>query len=111
MIAYCGLDCEQCEAFVATWKNDDALRRDVADKWARLYNAAIRPEHINCTGCKSAGVKTLYCDQMCAVRKCAINRRLNTCADCADYPCATLTPILTASPPARARLDALRARS
>ena len=28
-IAYCGLDCETCEARLATVNNDDALRRRV----------------------------------------------------------------------------------
>ncbi|MEG1806496.1 MAG: DUF3795 domain-containing protein, partial [Clostridia bacterium] len=26
MIAYCGLDCEKCDAYIATINNDDALR-------------------------------------------------------------------------------------
>jgi len=29
-IAYCGLDCEKCEARIATMNNDDALRQKVA---------------------------------------------------------------------------------
>ena len=30
LIAYCGLDCEACEARTATLNNDDALREMVA---------------------------------------------------------------------------------
>ena len=33
MIGYCGLDCAQCEAFIATQNNDDALRAKVAAEW------------------------------------------------------------------------------
>src|SRR5512142_531120 len=102
MTAYCGLDCEQCGAFIATRTNDDALRAKVAEEWARLYHAPIKPEHINCTGCKSTGVKTYYCDQLCEVRKCAVSKPVNTCAECPDYPCTLLDPILTAAPQARA---------
>jgi hypothetical protein len=69
MTGYCGLICEKCEAFIATRDNDDALRREVAEKWGRLSHAPIKPEHINCTGCRSAGVKTYYCEQLCEVRK------------------------------------------
>ena len=29
-IAYCGIDCEKCEARVATKNNDDTLREKVA---------------------------------------------------------------------------------
>ena len=108
MIGYCGLDCEQCGAFIATQNNDDALRVKVAEEWARLYNAPIKPEHINCTGCQSTGVKTYYCDQMCEIRKCATKKSVSTCADCSDYACSALNAILRQAPQAKARLDALR---
>ena len=35
-IAYCGLNCEACEARLATMNNDDALRRKVAREWSEL---------------------------------------------------------------------------
>jgi hypothetical protein len=108
MIGYCGLDCEQCEAFIATRKNDDALRAKVAEKWARDYGAPIKAEHINCTGCLSAGVKTYYCDQLCEVRKCAVKKSVGTCADCSDFPCDVLEKILSQAPQARKNLEALR---
>ncbi len=108
MLGYCGLECTGCEAFIATSKNDDALRAKVAEQWGKQYGAPIKPEHINCTGCQSSGVKTYYCDQLCEVRKCATKRSVSTCADCADYACSLLTPILDAAPAARAARDALR---
>ena len=33
-IAYCGLDCETCEARIATVNDDNELREEVA-KWCR----------------------------------------------------------------------------
>lgn len=36
MIGYCGLDCVQCEAFIATKNDDNALRAKVAEEWAKL---------------------------------------------------------------------------
>ncbi len=108
MIAYCGLDCEQCEAFIATRKNDDAMRAMVAEKWARQFGAPIRPEHIHCTGCMSAGAKTYYCDQLCEVRKCAVQKSVGTCADCSDLACTALEKILREAPQARKNLEALR---
>ncbi|NLH18270.1 MAG: DUF3795 domain-containing protein [Phycisphaerae bacterium] len=108
MIGYCGLDCQKCGAFIATQKNDDALRAQVAEEWARLYNAPIKPEHINCTGCKAPGVKTYYCDQLCEIRKCARPKSIATCAACADYPCPRLDELHKAAPEAKTNLDALR---
>ena len=108
MIATCGLDCGRCGAFIATRDNDDAMRVKVAEEWARLYHAPIKPEHINCTGCRSAGVKTHYCDQLCEIRKFAMGRSLGTCAECSDFPCAKLDPIHQGAPQARQNLEALR---
>ena len=53
-IAYCGLDCETCEARLATIRNDDELRVKVAKLWSELNGAEITPEMINCTGSDSA---------------------------------------------------------
>ena len=108
MIGYCGLDCEQCEAFIATRTDDDALRAKVAEEWAKMTHAPIKPEHINCTGCLSAGVKTYFCDQLCEIRKCALNKSFSSCAVCSELPCGALNQILDGNPQARERLEALR---
>ena len=84
MIAYCGLDCEKCEAYIARKNDDQALREEVARKWAELNNAPILPEHINCDGCRMDGVKTFYCSDLCEIRKCATARGYETCRDCAE---------------------------
>ena len=52
MIGYCGLDCEKCDAYLATINDDQALREKTAKLWAELNNAPILPEHINCEGCR-----------------------------------------------------------
>jgi hypothetical protein len=57
-VAYCGLDCETCEARLATVSDDQALREKVAKEWTELNGVEITPEMINCTGCRIAGAKT-----------------------------------------------------
>jgi len=84
MIAYCGLDCEKCDAYIATKNNDNALREKTAKLWAEINNAPITSDMINCQGCRVSGVKTPYCDKMCEIRQCALNKKVTTCADCAD---------------------------
>jgi len=83
-IAYCGLDCEKCQARLATVNNDDALRRKVAALWSELNNAKITPEMINCAGCRISGAKTHYCDSLCPIRRCALGRKVETCGSCAE---------------------------
>ena len=50
MIGYCGLDCEKCDAYIATIHDDQALREKTAKLWSELNHAPILPEHINCEG-------------------------------------------------------------
>ena len=47
-IAYCGLNCEACEARLATVNNDDALRQRVAREWSDLNGVEITPEMNAC---------------------------------------------------------------
>ncbi len=50
LIGCCGLDCEKCDARVATVTNDNALREKTAALWTKLNGVTITPEMINCTG-------------------------------------------------------------
>lgn len=84
LIAYCGLNCEKCEAYIATQNNDNALREKVARLWSELNGVAITPEMINCEGCRLDGVKTPFCDSLCPIRQCALVKGCETCGDC---PC------------------------
>ncbi len=106
MIAFCGLDCEKCDAYIATKNNDRALREKTAEKWSELNNAVILPEHINCEGCRADGVKTLYCDSLCPIRKCAVGKGLETCGGCPDLDtCPTVGMVISNNP---AALDNLK---
>lgn len=89
MIGYCGLDCEKCDAYLATINDDQALREKTAKLWAELNNAPILPEHINCQGCRVDGVKTVFCDSLCAIRQCALQKGVTTCGDCPELDTCT----------------------
>ncbi|MBQ6493513.1 MAG: DUF3795 domain-containing protein [Erysipelotrichaceae bacterium] len=104
-IAYCGLDCEKCDARIATVNNDDQKRAEVAKLWSELNGAEITPEMINCTGCRIQGVKFPYCDAMCPIRKCAAEKKYETCADCEEMnSCEKLQAILSNVPEAAENL-------
>lgn len=77
-IGYCGLDCKKCDAYIATIRDDQALREKTAKLWAELNNAPILPEHINCEGCRADGAKTVFCEHMCEIRKCALGKGVAT---------------------------------
>lgn len=97
LIAYCGLDCEICDARIATLHNDDKLREKTAELWSKLNGAEITPEMINCTGCRSDGAKTPFCNALCPIRKCAVKMGGNTCADCNKMDRCETLGIITAN--------------
>ena len=104
-IACCGLDCETCEARLATVNNDDALRAKVAKLWSDLNGVEITPEMINCVGCRINGVKTPYCESLCPIRQCALGRGVETCGNCSEMEsCEKLGAITEHNPDALKRL-------
>ncbi len=111
MISCCGIDCVQCPAHVATMKNDAALRAKTAAEWSKMFGAEIKPEHINCKGCRTAtGVQISHCS-VCEIRKCVTGKKIRNCATCADYACSKLDFIFTADPKTKERLDEIRKKA
>lgn len=104
-IAYCGLNCEKCEARIATVNNDDALREKVAKLWSELNGVEITPEMINCEGCRFDGVKTPYCDSLCQIRQCALGKEIETCGNCPEAgKCGKVGAIIANNEEARKNL-------
>ncbi|MHA2108841.1 MAG: DUF3795 domain-containing protein [Candidatus Hodarchaeales archaeon] len=85
-IAYCGLDCSQCPAFIAKQTNDQGLREKTAKEWSG-GGFVVSAEQVNCDGCHEAKNNFFHCTQ-CAVRNCASEKGMTTCAECNEYPCA-----------------------
>ena len=108
MISCCGLDCSKCAGYLATQANDNSRRAAVAKQWSAQYNADIKPEQINCNGCRSEGQKFFYCSVICEIRKCCVEKDIANCAACDMYACDKLKSFLELSPEARAALDELR---
>ena len=107
MTAFCGLDCSRCPSFLATQNDDDRARAATAAMLKKRYGLNLRPDEINCDGCRStAGRRLSYC-RTCAVRACAMDREVETCAACPDQPCEKLQAFHAFSPEAKACFGAL----
>lgn len=105
-IGYCGLDCEACDAHLATIHNDQALREKTAKLWSELNQAPILPEHINCLGCREDGIKTVFCEHLCAIRQCALQKGVTTCGGCPELEsCRTVGAVIQNSPDAKKNLE------
>ncbi len=88
-LAYCGLDCHECDAYKATMNNDDELREKLAEIWSKNSGMEIDPADISCSGCKSNGVQIGFCGE-CTIRHCAIKKGLDNCAFCESFKCEEL---------------------
>ena len=109
LIAFCGLNCESCEARLATVHSDDQLRRKVAALWSELNGVTITPEMIHCVGCRIDGVKTPYCEALCPIRQCASGKKLETCGGCDEMDrCEKLAAITVNNPEALQNLKGYR---
>ncbi len=107
--AFCGLDCGECEAYVATQKDDRTGLEAVAKQWAAQYGAkAISAEMCVCDGCSSGKRAASAHAATCAIRICASGRGVTTCAHCPDYGCAVLQGFFAFAPVLKERLDAIR---
>lgn len=99
MIAYCGLDCEKCDAYIATINDDGTLREKTAKAWSELNQVPILAEDINCQGCRTEGIKTVFCSNLCEIRQCALKRSVETCGDCVDMKkCSLVWEIISNNP-------------
>lgn len=110
MIAYCGIDCSSCKAFIATKNDDDDLRAEVASEWSEIYNVTINSHHINCDGCKNyAGTLFFHCTS-CEIRECGKLKGVSNCGECDSYPCGKLDLIHNNEECAKKRLDDIAAK-
>jgi hypothetical protein len=108
MIAYCGLNCGECEGFIATKNNDMELRKKIADKWSKEFHHPVKPEEINCVGCASLeGAHINYC-ALCKIRACGIRHNIPNCSSCPEYGCGKLTKFWAMAPAAKANLEEIR---
>jgi hypothetical protein len=106
MVAYCGLDCRECDAYKATRAGDQEWKQRLIKDWAdrRAENA---PEDIECDGCKSARISG-YCRKLCSIRPCAMERHVDTCAECEDYQCDRLKEYLSTDTVAKENIEEIR---
>lgn len=109
LIAACGLDCSQCEAYKVTQANDRAGMEELVVRWREEYNSPeMTVESLICDGCMVGERHGGYCGA-CPVRQCALEHGVVNCAYCSDYGCEKLQNFWQMAPSAKANLDAVRA--
>jgi hypothetical protein len=110
IVAYCGIVCSDCSAYIATQSGDRSALQRVAAEWQQEYDLAeVTIQDVTCDGCLGAkGRKGAHCFD-CDIRACGVERGVVNCAHCADYACAKLENFFGYVPTARGVLDQVRA--
>jgi len=107
MIAYCGINCTQCPAHLATLENDLGKAQAIAEAWSKQFNVNVTVDNVWCDGCLVGGKKCAHCHE-CEIRACGIEKGVENCAHCDDYACDILTAFFKMAPGAQGVLDAIR---
>jgi hypothetical protein len=86
IIAVCGLDCAECEAYLATQANDEEWKKRVAAGWETAYHIPeVSLIDVTCDSClATSGRLSKHCYE-CDIRLCGITRGLPNCAHCPDF--------------------------
>ena len=88
--AVCGLYCEACTLFIAT-KEDPARLKQLAKRFG------LPEEEMKCYGCRSEK-RGPYCHTLCKMYDCAMERGIDFCSECTDYPCDNLKQFQSEAP-------------
>lgn len=83
LIAPCGLYCGVCAIRLAYEMNNEKFKSVLVKVYRPLIS---KPDQIQCTGCKSDGVKFKHC-QRCNIRNCAEKKGFEGCYECGEFPC------------------------
>jgi len=108
LIAKCGLNCLECDAYIATQSNDIETLTKLSEDANLQFGMTLTWVDSQCVGCLGDGLQIGYCSQ-CKVRLCAIEHNVENCACCPEYGCTTITEFFNMAPKAKTNLDAIHA--
>jgi hypothetical protein len=107
LIAFCGIDCAACPAFIATQAGDEEALAKQAAEWSS-DEYPLTADDLICDGCIYQDKRvTKFCFD-CTIRQCALGRGLENCAHCKDFPCDDLQKPWSMSLDAKTTLEEIR---
>ncbi|MDF9408722.1 MAG: hypothetical protein A4E52_01841 [Pelotomaculum sp. PtaB.Bin013] len=82
LAAVCGLFCTACALYIGT-KEDPERLKIMATRFQ------IPVEELECHGCRSEK-RGIFCREYCKMTKCVIEKGIDFCGECPEYPCDEL---------------------
>ena len=89
LMAFCGILCSECPAFKATLAGDEEALAKTAEEWSS-DEYTLTADDLLCDGCIYEDKRTAKFCLECTVRQCALERGVENCAHCDDFPCDKL---------------------
>lgn len=88
-IGCCGDDCNYCPRYLAAESGDEARLREVAAIWQIVgwSDTLETPGKMACHGCATLE------ECMLGIRHCAIEKGVENCGKCREYPCERMLKI------------------
>jgi hypothetical protein len=109
LIAMCGINCAECEAYQASQTNDVAALKQVALHWQEAYHLPpLDVKSVTCDGCLPTTRLSGHCYE-CDIRACGMQRGLPNCAHCDEFEsCTKLEKFFQFAPELRPALEKIR---
>ena len=93
IIARCGFKCNLCLIYRDNLKKDKRNRQKFRDGLEKYYGDKLTLEECYCDGCMTPDSENpVRITKECKVRPCAIEKGLENCGYCKQYPCPILEP-------------------
>jgi hypothetical protein len=91
MIAYCGINCDECPSYMGTITGDETL---LVKMNAEFGSGKTDATDFVCLGCKYSDLKLIATDcARCAIRSCAQAQGRDFCATCGEFEtCDSMKP-------------------
>lgn len=88
--AICGLFCAACPVYIGTVEDRPRL-----EKMAEQFGRPL--EDMECEGCRSENICAL-CKEKCKMLACAVEKGIDFCVQCEEFPCDDLKEFQAAMP-------------
>jgi len=107
IIAICGINCAECEAYQASQVNDVEMLKQVALHWEEAYHLPpLDVKYVTCDGCQSTTSRLSGHCYECDIRACGMQRGLPNCAHCDEFEtCTKLEKFFQFAPELRPALE------
>ena len=93
IVARCGYKCNLCLIYRDNLKKDEQNKQKYRDSLLKYYGDQLTLEQCYCDGCMTEDIENpIRVDVNCQVRPCVIEKGLENCGYCEQYPCQILEP-------------------